>query len=102
MESAEAPIFQLPEEISGTNTLCEVELPLPVETQDILEYLGRPVEIKLSSGEVVRIAQGTDLSCPDLFVISVTETRPVVSHLHRLHSAASVVCCEETCLWSPT
>ena len=79
-----------------------MELSLPVETQNILEYLGRPVEIKLSGGEVVRIAQGTDLSFTVLFVISLSETCPVVSHLHRLHSAASVVGYEETCLWSPT
>ena len=63
MESTEAPVFQLSEEISGANTLCQVELSLPVETKNILEYLGGAVEIELSGGEVVGIAQGRDLSC---------------------------------------
>ena len=75
MESTEAPVFQLPEEISGANTLCEVKFSLPIETKNILEYLGGPVEIKLSCGEVVGIAQGRDFSCSVLFVISLTEAQ---------------------------
>ena len=62
MKSTEPPVLQLPEEISGTNTLSQVEFSLPVQTQDVLEYLGGPVEIELSSAEVVGIAQGRDFS----------------------------------------
>ena len=104
MESTEAPVFQLSEEISGANTLCQVELSLPVETQNVLEYLGGAVEIKLSCGEVVGIAQGRYFSWSVLFVISLSEARTagLVSHLHKLHSEASVICSEETCRWSPT
>ena len=104
VESTEAPVLQLPEEISGADTLCEVKFSLPVQTKNILEYLGGAVEIKLSCGEVVGIAQGRDFSWSVLVVISLTEARTgvSVSHLHKLHSEASVICSEEICRWSPT
>ena len=102
VESTEPPVLQLPQEISWTNTLCEVELSLPVQTQNILEYLGRPVKIEFACGEIVGITQGRDLSCGVSVVISPSETPRSLSHLHRLRSAASVICFEETCRWSPT
>ena len=60
MESTQAPIFQLSEEVPGTDAAGEVELPLAVDAEDILEHPGRPVKEKLTVGQRVGVANGDD------------------------------------------
>ena len=37
---------QLTKEVSGTNSLSEVELAFAVEAQDVLKYPGRPIKVE--------------------------------------------------------
>ena len=39
-------IEQITEEVSGTNSLSEVKLPLAVEAQDVLKYPRRPIKVE--------------------------------------------------------
>lgn len=62
IEGAQTPVLQLTNKIFRTNTFCQMELALPVETKDVLEYSWRPVEVKLSADETEGVAQSQDLS----------------------------------------
>ena len=56
IESAQSPVLQLANKVFGTNTLRQMELAFPVETQDVLEYSWRSVEIKLSADKTEGVA----------------------------------------------
>ena len=47
IEGAEAPVLQLPQEVPGAHALCQVQLTLPVEPQDILKNPGWAIKVEL-------------------------------------------------------
>ena len=61
MKSAEPPVLQFSEEVSGADTAGQVELPLAVDTEDVLKHPGRPVKEEFTVGQRVRVADGDDL-----------------------------------------
>ena len=61
MQSAEAPVLELPEEVPGTDAAGEVELPLAVDAEDVLKHPGRPVKKELAVGQGIGVANGNDL-----------------------------------------
>ena len=61
MQRAEAPVLQLPEEVPGTDAAGEVELPLAVDAEDVLEHPRRSVKEELTVSQWVGVANGDDL-----------------------------------------
>ena len=61
MQSGESPVLEFPQEVPGTDALREVQFPLPVEAQNVLEDSGRTVEEELATAQGERVAQGEDL-----------------------------------------
>ena len=56
MECTETPVLELAKEIPGTDALGEVQLPLPVEAEDVLEDPRRPIEEELARAQRERVA----------------------------------------------
>ena len=65
VEGAQSPVLQLSHKVLGTDALCEVELALAVQTQNVLEYPGRSVEIEFTTDETKGVTKGEDFSCND-------------------------------------
>ena len=38
VEGTETPVLQLPQEVTGTDALCQVKFTFSVQSQDVLEY----------------------------------------------------------------
>ena len=69
MQSRESPVLEFPQEVPGTDALREVQLPLPVEAQNVLEDSGRTVEEELASTQGKRIAQVEDLTWKSRYML---------------------------------
>ena len=61
VERTEPPVLQLSNKVLGTDTLSQVEFPLPVEAQDVLEDPRWSVEIELSTDEAEGVTKREDL-----------------------------------------
>ena len=61
MQRAEAPVLQLAHKVPGADALGEVELALAVETEDVLEYPRRSVEVELPTHQTERVTKAENL-----------------------------------------
>ena len=61
IESTEPPVLQLADKVLGTNALSQVEFPLPVEAQDVLEDPRGSVEVELPTDQAEGVTEGEDL-----------------------------------------
>ena len=62
IERTQPPVLQLTNKVLGTDRLCQVKLAFPVESEDVLKYSWRSVEIKLAADKTEGVAKSQDLS----------------------------------------
>ena len=57
VQRAETPVFQFTNKVFGTNTFCEVKLPLSIESKDVLKYSWTSVKVELSCCQAEWVTQ---------------------------------------------
>ena len=62
VQGTEAPVLQLTNKILRADALCQVELALPVQTQNVLEDPRRSVEVEFPTDETKGVTEGENLS----------------------------------------